>query len=233
MTTIADIIPLVLALGVTIAGLQNKKDEVSINLVFNALIEISNRLNLSFSKIIQQKMRLNYKKYSDKQKGAGGATREIPKYTINYKEMFDTTNVHDYNCNSLVKNRHFFWDHFDGWQEMVHKFADERGWLPKYTLNKVQISLFTELGELTQLFEWTHQSLDISGNISLKNDIAVELADIGIYTLHMSRLINYQKRKPALYMFPIKTDAYLMPIFSSEYQTDQRHVKNIKRIMFL
>lgn len=232
MATIADVVPLVLALGITIANLHDKKDEVSINMLFNALIQISHTLNLSFFKIIQQKMRLNYKKYSNQEEKDNNAAREISKYKVDYKEMFNTKTIHKYKCICLLKNKHNFWDHFQGWQEMVHKFAEEKGWLSKYTHNKVLISLFTELGELTQLFEWKHQTMDISRHLTLKNDIALELADIGIYALHMSRLINYKKLKPSLYMFPIKTDSDLMPAFSSEYQTDKRHVKNIVKTQF-
>lgn len=223
---IKDVVPLFISLGIAIGKLAEKPCEDTLVMALSAMVMICSRLGLSFSSILQQKMRLNCLKYpkdnrvisTDKATVNGEeCEREMDKYTIDHSVMFTERNVSDYKCVSKWENRHTFWDFFGGWQEMVNLFASERGWLSRYTVSKVTVSLFSELGELMDLIEWVRPLSNLTDDMSLLSKIAAELADIGIYALHMSRLLSYTKPPPAIYMFPVKIDENLMPQFYREY----------------
>jgi hypothetical protein len=79
----------------------------------------------------------------------------------------------------------------DAWpvvSNIVFQFTKERNWLDKYTVDLVAESLFTEVGEMCSVIEWIDTT---SSNIaSVRERVAMEVADVCIYLFHMARITN-------------------------------------------
>lgn len=217
MATTGTVSALFIELGIAIGKMAKEQSEVDLTAIFTTLIDICRHMELSLVAIIRQKMCLNSLKYpvEPERKPELQTTREIAKYRVAHTRMFDTQSLHNFSCHGLDSFRSF-WGSFEELQEMVDSFARQRDWLPKYTRNKVLISLFTELGELTSLVEWTKPNLAVLDDTTILNNIASELADVGIYTFHMARITGYS--------FPLlagevalrqeTSDSKLMPAFA-------------------
>jgi len=73
----------------------------------------------------------------------------------------------------------------------VKIFASKRNWLNKYNEYSLALSLFAELGELAEVVQWDKQTTPLKTIKTKKmNNLAMELADIFIYIVHILRVFD-------------------------------------------
>lgn len=213
--------PLVIQVGIGVGKLARDPSHENVMVILSDIAAVCSRLGLSLCFIIHQKLKLNALKYPPDLKITGyrlteeerevaadmaeEEKREIPKYKKDRayapKMLYSKNALPICQCPPLQCGSSCARPAIDGesghcfrtWHWMIHEFAHNRNWLKRYTIEKITISLFTELGELTELFEWLHLSLKPELDESLLARIAAELADVAIYAVHMDRVIKETK----------------------------------------
>lgn len=74
---------------------------------------------------------------------------------------------------------------------LVTDFAEERNWLPYYSPQSLIVSLFCEIGELSEVLQWEDPEKMFSRLDALQiRALLREVADIAVYCLHCLREIN-------------------------------------------
>ena len=72
-------------------------------------------------------------------------------------------------------------------QEKLSKFAEERDWDQFHSPKNLVMALTSEVGELTELFQWlTEGQSSIKDDSSKTDEIQQEIADIFIYLLRLA-----------------------------------------------
>ncbi len=72
-------------------------------------------------------------------------------------------------------------------QEKLSKFAEERDWDQFHSPKNLVMALTSEVGELTELFQWlTEGQSSIKDDSSKTDEIRQEIADIFIYLLRLA-----------------------------------------------
>ena len=72
-------------------------------------------------------------------------------------------------------------------QEKLAKFAEERDWDQFHSPKNLVMALTSEVGELTELFQWlTEGQSSIKDDSSKTDEIRQEIADIFIYLLRLA-----------------------------------------------
>jgi len=68
-------------------------------------------------------------------------------------------------------------------------FRDDRNWGQFHTPKNLIMAINGESGELSSLCQWVNNS-EIYENIELRNDVLLEMADIFIYLINLSIVLN-------------------------------------------
>lgn len=80
-------------------------------------------------------------------------------------------------------------------EQTILEHLTERGW-DNFRPGDVSKSILIEGAELLEHFQWTNPSLDeVRGDSALKEKISEELADIFIYALELSALLDLDAEK--------------------------------------
>lgn len=78
------------------------------------------------------------------------------------------------------------------YQKILDDFAKERAWVQFHTPKNLVMALTSEIGELTELFQWLNE--EESRNIVESTDdmklVEEEIADIFIYLIRLSDVLN-------------------------------------------
>lgn len=77
------------------------------------------------------------------------------------------------------------------WQASLHKFSEERGWVPLHTPKNLAMALSVEASELLEIFQWLtpDQSAAVLGS-DRGDDVRDEMADVMIYLLRLADVLN-------------------------------------------
>lgn len=179
---------------VTLTRHRRIRRKVILHLIYQ-LFEVASLLSISLVSCIKSKMLINRRKYKKelclKENGA------VRKYTM----YGSTTGIYsdgDYNIIlDPVKDASIgvqyleFQNSYKSLQEEVTEFAKERNWLNKYNEQTLCMSLFSELGELSEVLQWEVANKDLKQiNEEQVKALACELADIAIYSIHFLRYIG-------------------------------------------
>ena len=75
-------------------------------------------------------------------------------------------------------------------EDRLEKFAEQRDWKQYHSPKNLSMALIGEAAELTEHFQWLteEQSFNLSGK--RKNDVSMEIADIFIFLLRMTRQLD-------------------------------------------
>lgn len=179
------------------ASTQSKSIALHTVSVIAQLINMSSMISMVASDIIQAKMKLNHRKYNE---------TECRKRTDIFKwtEISQTTGVYESNQSILTDTNNTFTDHktncllffstFKGNATIIRTFAENRGWINKYSMNSLALSLLAELGELSETMQWEDPKRKIKTlTRETLNKIAMEMADLFIYIMHLCREKNVTK----------------------------------------
>jgi len=96
----------------------------------------------------------------------------------------------------------------------IRKFVEDRGWAALSNPASLAKSISIESAELLELFQWKEISLeDIKNDSKIKERIAEELADVLIYSLEMTEVLDMnveeiirEKMKKNSIKYPLKND---------------------------
>lgn len=165
-----------------------------ISKVTEMLFTICQLLRIDPAEITTRKMEINTLKYDEKE---CKEQKEIRKWTafsektgitektempIVYTEITDQTAENARNQFTLA--------HVEI-ATKVKIFASKRNWLNKYNEYSLALSLFAELGELAEVVQWDKQTTPLKTIKTKKmNNLAMELADIFIYIVHIRRVFD-------------------------------------------
>ena len=92
-------------------------------------------------------------------------------------------------------------DTFKELQEKVAEFVSDRDWEKFHNPKNLAMSIAIESAEILELFQWktTTESInDLSNDLSLKQELSYELADVMIYCLSLSYRTNINLKKAIL-----------------------------------
>lgn len=185
------------------------------------IIRFCDLLHVSIVKLVEAKMNVNRMKYPAKMTNIGDG---IPKYTTYSRitKIFrdsDVKIVHGCRLDETAGDQHMeLWRSYDMLMENVRCFAVERGWIDKYSVLEILVSLFTELGELVEILNWKsndqniEESWEAVGRLrklmaktlgfrflvpsprdgDLMDLLGREIADICIYILHFCRMLGFK-----------------------------------------
>jgi NTP pyrophosphatase (non-canonical NTP hydrolase) len=78
----------------------------------------------------------------------------------------------------------------DKLKKLVEAFAVERDWEKFHTPKNLAMALSVEVSELTEIFQWLTPEQSCSLNDAKQSDVNDELADIFIYILRISSVMN-------------------------------------------
>ncbi|MFC1678689.1 nucleotide pyrophosphohydrolase [Elusimicrobiota bacterium] len=80
----------------------------------------------------------------------------------------------------------------------IRKFRDDRDWMQFHDPKNMAISISIEAAELLEHFQWKDSETVKKHVASNKDDIADEIADIGIYLLELADNLGIDFKKAAL-----------------------------------
>ena len=81
---------------------------------------------------------------------------------------------------------------FEKLKVIVREFTKERDWEKFHSPKNLIMSLFKEIGELSEIFQWKKEELSFKNNLTTEEieNIKDELSDILIYSIRISDVLD-------------------------------------------
>ena len=158
-----------------------------IQLILRQLTTLCDLLKVNLKWALKRKIALNELRYDEK-KVRNGSCQKYTEYfkttelhSITYKSTIDTlvpdeelqaSSVFDSNTIKII-------------QEQLAIFNKKRGWCKTHTPRNIVLCLMSEIGELSQLFQWLPDNKITIDNVTI-DQACQEIADIIIYLLNLA-----------------------------------------------
>ena len=162
--------------------------------VLGGLFAICQMMRMNPAEIIIRKLEINTIKYDEQE---CRSQKEIKKWTeFSHKTGITEKTVlpiiyTETKKQTSINARQQFAEACGEIAAKVEIFARNRKWLDKYNENSLALSLYAELGELAEVVQWEEQGSPVESlSVKKKNELALEMADIFIYTLHVCRVFE-------------------------------------------
>lgn len=90
----------------------------------------------------------------------------------------------------------------------IHKFREERGWIPYHNAKNLAISISLEASELLEIFQWKSAEDALAEDLS---HIKEELADVLIYAFTMADALELDIREIMEQKIALNAEKYPLP----------------------
>jgi len=98
--------------------------------------------------------------------------------------------------------------HIKELQDKIDKFAKERDWDQFHSPKNLVMALTSEVGELIEIFQWLTQEQSKKENIDEIENIKNEVADIFIYLLRFSDILDIDLEEAVIKKMKMNADKY-------------------------
>jgi NTP pyrophosphatase (non-canonical NTP hydrolase) len=90
----------------------------------------------------------------------------------------------------------------------LKKFADDRNWNQFHSPKNLSMALSVEAAELLEHFQWLSEQESLSLNETKKNAVATEIADVLIYLIRISDILNIDLSEAVNSKMKLNTEKY-------------------------